>query len=60
MKKEEIQKYNGIIETYSKIVKGKIKSKKEIAGCIKSLEYFEEYEKCKDLVEILKKPQDKN
>lgn len=53
MKKEETKKYNDALEVYSRIIRTRGEKRIEIVECIRSMEYFEDYEKCQDLVEIL-------
>jgi len=53
MKAEEKDKYEETLLAYSSIVKYKKATKEEIVECIKAFEYFEDYEKCKDLIGIL-------
>lgn len=53
MKAEEKDKYEETLLAYSSIVKYKKATREEIVECIKAFEYFEDYEKCKDLIGIL-------
>jgi hypothetical protein len=53
MKVADIQKYDDNLSRYSLIVRGVIKSQDEIIDCIRIFEYFEDYEKCKHLRDIL-------
>ena len=55
MKENEKEIYNKNLIIYSGIIKEKIKNKDKILDCIKLLEYFEEYEKCNHLLNIIKK-----
>jgi hypothetical protein len=55
MKEKEKKEYEKNLIKYSLIVRDQKASKEEIMKCIKVFEYFEEYEKCKDLFEILNK-----
>ena len=54
MKENEKKTYNKNLELYSLILKGKIKGKTEILECIRLLEYFEDYEKCEHLINVIK------
>jgi hypothetical protein len=53
MRKEQIQKYDDNLSKYSLIVRGLIRDTSEILECINIFEYFEDYEKCKHLKEIM-------
>jgi len=55
MKEKEKKEYENNLIKYSLIIRDQKASKEEIMKCIKVFEYFEEYEKCKDLLEILSK-----
>lgn len=55
MKENEKEIYNKNLIIYSGIIREKIKNKDKILDCIKLLEYFEEYEKCNHLLNIIKK-----
>jgi hypothetical protein len=55
MKEKEKKEYEKNLIKYSLIIRDQKASKDEIMKCIKVFEYFEEYEKCKDLLEILSK-----
>jgi hypothetical protein len=55
MKEKEKKEYEKNLIKYSLIIRDQKASKEEIMKCIKVFEYFEEYEKCKDLLEILSK-----
>ncbi len=59
MTKEETKRYNDALESYSSIIRTGKARREEIVECIKSMEHFEDYEKCQDLVEILNKVSDK-
>jgi hypothetical protein len=59
MKEKEKKEYEKNLIKYSLIIRDQKASKEEIMKCIKVFEYFEEYEKCKDLLEILSKPGNK-
>jgi hypothetical protein len=59
MKEKEKKEYENNLIKYSLIIRDQKASKEEIMKCIKVFEYFEEYEKCKDLLEILSKPGNK-
>jgi hypothetical protein len=54
MKENEKEIYNKNLKLYSAIVREKIKDKAEILECIRLLEYFEDYEKCEHLINIIK------
>jgi len=54
VKENEKKTYNKNLELYSLILKGKIKAKTEILECIRLLEYFEDYEKCEHLINVIK------
>lgn len=54
MKENEKEIYNNNLELYSTIVREKIKNKGKILECIRLLEYFEDYEKCEHLSNIIK------
>lgn len=60
MKKEEKDIYDSALKVYSSIIKWGGNSLVEIEECISTLEYFEDYEKCKDLLEILNAYKSKN
>jgi hypothetical protein len=55
MKERDKEKYNDNLAEYSSIVRERTKDRERILGCLKMFEYFEDYEKCKDLINILKK-----
>lgn len=54
MEENEKKIYDNNLSEYSSIIKGKTKDKQRIASCLKMFEYFEDYEKCKDLDKVLK------
>jgi hypothetical protein len=54
MKENEKGIYNNNLKLYSTIVREKIKDKDKILECIRLLEYFEDYEKCEHLTNIIK------
>jgi hypothetical protein len=54
MKENEKEIYNKNLIIYSAIVREKIRDKDKILDCIKLLEYFEDYEKCNHLLNIIK------
>ena len=54
MKEYEKEIYNKNLIIYSAILRGKIKNNDEILECIRLLEYFEDYEKCEHLANIIK------
>ena len=56
MKEEEIQLYEENLKNYSLFIKNRSGLKTDILKCIKIFEYFEDYEKCKDLLEIINDP----
>ena len=61
MKESEKSKYDKNLNLYSVIVKGKILSRDAITECMEIFEYFEDYEKCDHLLNILKEmEQNKN
>ena len=45
--------YDSALRVYSSIMKKRGNSIGEIQECISVLEYFEDYEKCKDLLDII-------
>lgn len=53
MNRNEIKKYDECLEAYSSIMQGKKYSEEEIKKYLKCFESFEDYEKCKDLIEII-------
>lgn len=54
MKESEKSKYDKNLKLYSEIVKKRIPSREKIMGCLNVFEYFEDYEKCEHLLQILK------
>jgi hypothetical protein len=54
MKAEERKIYDSALSDYSNIVRGGGNSIEEIKQCIAIMEKFEDYEKCQDLLRILK------
>jgi len=54
MKDTEKEIYNNNLTEYSNIIKLKTNDKERITECLRMFEYFEDYEKCKDLDRILK------
>lgn len=52
MTEEDKILYNSALRVYSAIMKSGGNSIEEIKECIEILEEFEDYEKCKDLLEI--------
>lgn len=52
-------KYDSNLKEYSHIIRMNIKDKERILKCLQMFEYFEDYEKCKDLISILRKIEDK-
>lgn len=59
MKEEDKKVYDSALSDYSIIIRSGGNSLDQIKDCIKAFEYFEDYEKCKDLLEILKAYQSK-
>jgi len=53
MKADEIEIYAENLIRYSSIIRLQAGDREEILDCIKTFEYFEDYEKCSDLLEIL-------
>jgi len=60
LREEEKNIYDSALRIYSSIMKWGGNSLGEIEECIEVLEYFEDYEKCKDLLEILNAYKSKN
>jgi Na+/phosphate symporter len=60
MKVEEKKKYDDNLLKYSSILRGLSYSEQEIRECIKIFEYFEDYEKCKDLIKFIEVSEQKN
>jgi hypothetical protein len=60
MRQDERKIYEQALSDYSNIIRAGCNSIGQIEECIKILENFEDYEKCKDLLEILKAHQSKN
>jgi hypothetical protein len=54
MREEDKKVYDSALSDYSIIIRSGGNSLDQIKDCIKALEYFEDYEKCQDLLEILK------
>ena len=54
MKEAEKDIYNNNIQLYSQIVRNKSKDKEKVLECLGVFEYFEDYEKCDDLLRILR------
>lgn len=54
MKVEEITIYNQAVDDYCQIIRRGGNNMEEVKICLRTLEYFEDYEKCKDLLEVLK------
>lgn len=54
MEANEKKIYDSTLSEYSSIIKGKTKNKEVIISCLKTFEYFEDYEKCRDLNKVLK------
>ena len=60
MKVEEKKKYDDNLLKYSSILQGLSRSEQEIRDCIKIFEYFEDYEKCEDLIKFIEATGQKN
>lgn len=60
MKVEEKKKYDDNLLKYSSILRGLSHTDQEIRECIKIFEYFEDYEKCKDLIKFIENSDRKN
>jgi hypothetical protein len=60
LNEEEKEIYNSALRVYSSIIKWGGNSLGEIEECIGVLESFEDYEKCKELLEILNAYKSKN
>ena len=60
LREEEKNIYDSALRIYSSIMKWGGNSLSEIEVCIGVLEYFDDYEKCKDLLEILNAYRSKN
>jgi hypothetical protein len=54
MKSAETDIYNEALNHYCQIVRHGGSTIEEIKNCLRIMEYFEDYEKCKDLCEIIK------
>jgi hypothetical protein len=54
MKSAETDIYNEALNQYCQIVRHGGSTIEEIKSCLRIMEYFEDYEKCKDLCEIIK------
>jgi hypothetical protein len=54
MEENEKKIYDNNLSEYSSIIKGKMRDRERIKSCLKMFEYFEDYEKCKDLNKVLK------
>jgi hypothetical protein len=54
--KKDMGRYSDALEFFTEIIRtrGYKNTVQEIIGCLKEMEYFEEYEKCKSLSEIIK------
>jgi hypothetical protein len=53
MKEKEKEIYNNNLSEYSSIIRHRIKDRNKILSCLRMFEYFEDYEKCDDLKNIL-------
>ena len=60
MREEDRKIYDRALADYSIIIRSGGNSLQQIENCMHDLEKFEDYEKCKDLLEILKAYQSKN
>lgn len=54
MRFEETFIYNEALDQYCQIIRHGGNDLEEIRNCLKTMEYFEDYEKCRDLAEIIK------
>ena len=54
MKIEETDIYNQALMEYCQIIRHGGNTLEDVKSCLKKMEYFEDYEKCKDLLEIIK------
>lgn len=54
MTADEKNMYNQALDEYCRIVRHGGNTIEEVQNCLKMMEYFEDYEKCKDLSEIIK------
>lgn len=54
MREEEREVYDRALADYSLIIRSGGNSLQQVENCMRTLEKFEDYEKCKDLLEILK------
>lgn len=54
MRENEKEIYNKNLRLYSDIVKNKILDRTKILECQRLFEYFEDYEKCDHLLQILR------
>lgn len=59
MEDKDRELYDETLKMYSSIIRSKYGGKSEILECIKVFEFFEEYEKCDDLLKILDTLNDK-
>jgi hypothetical protein len=60
MREEDRKVYDRALADYSLIIRSGGNSLQQIENCMHALENFEDYEKCKDLLEILKAYRSKN
>ena len=60
MRQDERRFYEQALADYSNIIRSGGNSLDQIEECIRVLERFEDYEKCKDLLEILRAYRSKN
>jgi hypothetical protein len=56
MKDSDIKKYELSLKLYSEIManRGRSRTIDEVRECLKTFEIFEDYDKCKDLLNILR------
>lgn len=54
MREEDRKVYDRALADYSLIIRSGGNSLEQIESCLRALEEFEDYEKCRDLLEILK------
>ena len=54
MKEEDKKAYDSALSDYSIIIRSGGNSLDQIKDCIKAFEYFEDYEKCEHLINVIK------
>ncbi len=56
MEASDIKKYDACLELYSEIMgnRGKTRTISEIRECLETFEVLEDYDKCKDLLDIIR------